>query len=178
MSLSWNCEAELYRRREWEPKPPKIGTLLLLLAVLVALGMCLDAQGQQDDEDSHYWHVLPDAPEVQPEPHTFTFGRFDSPHPLRTNRQTLHSPAFWIPQVATWVAVSADLARTHNQNYGTNSTPMLHGPGLYADALIPVAVCNLLSYGADRLMWRPLGWSLAAYVTTKHVRGAITKQYP
>jgi hypothetical protein len=169
--IAWGSEAELYRRREWEPKPPKIGVLLLLLAVLVALGMCLDAQGQQ-------WHVLPDAPEVQPEPHTFSFGRFDSPHPLRTNRQTLHSPAFWIPQVATWVAVSADLVRTRNQPYGTSGHPMLHGPGLYADALIPVAVCNLLSYGSDRLLWRPIGWGLAGFVVYKHARAAITQQYP
>jgi hypothetical protein len=121
---------------------------------------------------------LPDAPELQPAPRTFAFGQFDSPKPLRTKRQTLHDPAFWIPQVATWVAVGADIAVNRNQKWGAAQTPMLHNGGLYLDALLPVAACNLLSYGADRLMFRPLGWGLASYVIFRHVRGAATQKYP
>lgn len=116
---------------------------------------------------------LPDAPTPQPPPPTFwQVGRWDSPHALRSNRQTLKSPWFIIPQAVMWTAVIVDMKRAHLDPNAPR------GRELFVDAAIPAMVGSVMSYGSDRLIWRPLGLGIAAYVTFRHGRGAVTGTYP
>jgi hypothetical protein len=120
---------------------------------------------------------FPDAPMPQPkveekQPKFFTFARRDANKPLRTNRQTLKSPGFIVPQVLQYMAVGISIARTRH------SSTAPRGGELYADALVPAVIISAMSYGSDRLLWRPLGVGLAGFVIFRHSRAAATGRYP
>jgi hypothetical protein len=118
---------------------------------------------------------LPDAPTPQPRdkaPSFFAFGHWNADKPLRTNAQTVKSISFWGPQVLQYGAIAASIARTRH----SPSAPK--GGELYVDALVPAVIISAMSYGADRLLWRPLGLGLTSFVIFRHTRAAITGRYP
>jgi hypothetical protein len=119
---------------------------------------------------------LPDAPMPQTTPEKppvyFTFMDRNAVKPLRTNRQTLASPGFYVPQVLAYTAIAVDIDRTRH------SANAPRGADLYVDALLPAVVISAMSYGADRLLWRPLGTGLMGFVIFKHSRAAVTGRYP
>jgi hypothetical protein len=141
----------------------KAGALLLLLAGMAAAQELPDAPQP----------VVPPAP---PAPHWRTIeapaprpiGTFSGRHigdpALRSPRQTLTSPSFYLPQAAGWIATAVDFKINRSQSGKV-------------DAFVPAAALTGLSYTLDRWVWRPLGWLSAGIVTAIHVHGAVTGRY-
>lgn len=97
-----------------------------------------------------YGDVLPDAPStskakwhlLQPEPvpeHVgfWTVGRWDSPKPLRSNKEVWKSKSFWLEELALYGSTFAemDVARGGRQN-----PPVPRGRDLWVDAFAPIPV--------------------------------------
>ncbi len=100
---------------------------------------------------------------------TFSLRRATDP-PLRSNRETLRSAGFWAPQIATGIAGAADVyVNRHNPKASQE---------IGIDTGVPLATGFVLSYLADRYLWRPIGWGFAAYGIALHTRGAATGKYP
>jgi hypothetical protein len=116
------------------------------------------------------WRQLQELP---PKGTTFwSMGKWDSPAPLRTNRETLRSPWFIVPEAAGWAACSID-ARVNR-----NSPNVPQGKELWLDACVPMMVSTPAHYLLDRFVSRPLGLIFPGYVITRHLRGAVTRVYP
>ncbi len=97
--------------------------------------------------------------------------------PMRTNRETLHSAAFWVPQVLQMGATAADAWTNRNKAYGCCGRPMDHGGSLALDAGLPAGAIFVGSYVADRFLGRFIGMGLAGYGIIRHGVGAATGKY-
>jgi hypothetical protein len=108
----------------------------------------------------------------------WTMGRWDSGHPLRTNRQTLRDWKFWAPQITALSVTAIDAYSNRNKAYGCCGRAMEHGTSLAVDAGVPALLGVGASYLMDRFLWRPFGYGIAGYFIVRHGRGAVTGRYP
>ncbi len=127
-------------------------TLVFCFLAFTVSGHCQDSQ----------WRVLP---EPAPKPVSFwTMRNWEEP-PLRTNKQSLRSPWYVVPQVLAVGATVANVTRSRKAGAG------------YGDASVGTVGVGVLAFVCDRYVWRPLGLGLAAGVIGIRGYGAATRTY-
>jgi len=105
----------------------------------------------------------------------FTVHRASDP-PLRTSKQTLFSPAFYVPEALAWGVATADVKLNGCKQVGSSNAPC--GGALYVDAFVPLGIISGAHYFFDRFVCRACSFPALGIVFERHIKGLATGVYP
>lgn len=146
--------------------------LAVLLVSFVGLGHCQTPDAPSSTKTG--WHYL--HPYVVPEHARFwTVGRWDSPKPLRSNRETLRSWTFWAGETANWGSTLALVNVTRNEKQNPNIPTHR---GLYVDAFVSTLAVSGAHYLSDRYICRGVGALAVAFASSYRGYESLKGFYP
>lgn len=96
--------------------------------------------------------------------------------PLRTSKQTIFSPTFYVPEALAWGVAAADVKMNGCKQVGTSTAPC--GAELYVDAFVPLGIISGAHYFFDRFVCRACSFPALGIVFERHIKGLATGVYP
>jgi hypothetical protein len=122
------------------------------------------------------WHAIAaGARKVIAPPGYWTMGRWDAPHPLRTNHEVLTSKEFLLLELGNWGSTFALVQTTRNEK---QLTPVPKHFELYLDAYVSTVAVTGFHFILEKYVCRCVAVPLVAGATTFRTYEAVKGYYP
>lgn len=151
-------------------------TLILATTSLIAQSVTLPDAPSSTLPHSHRssWHELTTSHPVPDHAGFWTVGRWDSPHPLRTNREVFRSRSFWLEELALYGSTYAEVAIARS---GRQNPPIPRGWSLDFDAFAPLPAITFFHILGRKYLCQCIGDGAIAGATAWNFYAAGRQYY-